>query len=370
MPSDGEQAERVARLAQRLSSLTDADRVRRDVEVLAESPRSHRHDRAGMRRSLSYVETALAEAGWETRRAPFFRPGFVGLADEPTRREGTRPEGTRPEGAPPRRRLRRTLYQDVYGCNLLARRPGPGPGTRRLLVVAHLDTVRGSPGADDNASGVAAVLELARVLGTGAAGSPPVDLAVVDQEEIGLLGSSVLARTLQRAGALPVGAVALECVGCYKHEPGTQRLPAGAALVFPDAVREVRARGLRGDTLLVAHRRRSAGTAQLVRTALAATDPAVPAIPLRDLLPEGRGAHAAGLLVPPLAQLARSDHAPFWRRGVPALMITDSANYRNDTYHTPADRPDLVDGPRVAAVAAGVGAVVTECSRSRSDMAR
>ncbi len=131
----------------------DPVRLRQHVERLAE-PRGRRHAVAAMDRAESYVTGQLAAAGWPVTRRPFTVPGAA-------------------------------------AANLLAERPGR-TGRPAYLVGAHLDTVPDSPGADDNASGVACLLELARIL-------PPGDdvlLAVFDEEETGLIGAGVLAGEL------------------------------------------------------------------------------------------------------------------------------------------------------------------------------
>src|SRR5689334_2609974 len=150
----------------------DPDRLRRHVERLDE-PRGRRHAPQAMTKAEGYVRGRLSECGWRVARQPFDAGGVV-------------------------------------AANLLADRPGTSAGPV-YLVGAHLDTVPGSPGADDNASGVACLLELARVL--------PVDrsdvlLAVFDEEETGLLGAAALAERLSRERRL-AGVVVYECVGYH-----------------------------------------------------------------------------------------------------------------------------------------------------------
>src|SRR5262245_59856609 len=122
--------------------------------------------------------------------------------------------------------------------NLLTK---PHPADERMplvLIAAHYDSVPGSPGADDNASAVAALLELARWLGPQLGGLQDyharVQLAAYDLEEMGLVGSYVHARALRQAGTTLRGMISLEMLGYANHRPGSQRLPAPLVGLYPD----------------------------------------------------------------------------------------------------------------------------------------
>jgi Peptidase family M28 len=349
----------VAALAVELARRADANRVRGDIAALARTPRNRRQPQS-LEEARARVREQLVEAGWSVRAVPFERRWVLGVSDAgPT--------------SSPIRRLR--LYPRLNGINLIAERPGPAgaSGTPRapgLLLVAHLDSVAGSPGADDNASGVAALLECARLLASlePSPTAAPVTLAVVDLEEVGRVGATVLARdpAFRRRVA---ASVSLESVGTYDDSPGSQRLGALGA-VFPGLARRVRANDGRGDFVLALHRRSTRAAAAALARAGAALDPPLVVLGGRDPRPDGVLGWLATGLFPPLGHLDRSDHAPFWHRGVPSMMLTTTAPFRNPRYHRPTDRPDEVDAERVTALAvalaafAAAGPVTSETGRT------
>ncbi|MEU9703671.1 M28 family peptidase [Streptomyces sp. NPDC047981] len=321
-------------LVRELTRRADPARLRDDVAFLADRPRGRIHAPEAMLRAEAHVTERLAEAGWRTERQPFevrWRPGCT-----------DRPGGGRLTP------LRFRLHRRLAGANLLAEPPGADDGPA-VLVGAHLDTVVGSPGADDNASGVAALLEVARLLG-GLPRPPRVRLACFDMEELGFVGARVAARAA-RHGRRVSGMLCLESVGCFADRPGTQAVPAGFGALFRDAAGAVRARAGRGDFTLVVHRRSSDEAADLWRRAARAAEPALPVVTLRDPRPDGPLGTLAGLAVPPLNHLGRSDHAAYWSAGIPAVLLTGTANFRNPHYHRPTDTPGTVDPARLAAVA-------------------
>ncbi|WP_046730224.1 M28 family peptidase [Streptomyces humi] len=325
-------------------ALPDPARLRRHVEFLAAGPRSRRRAPAAMERAEAYVREELAAAGWLVRRRPFEARWQLGATD----RHGHRALALKPR-----------LHPRLRGANLVATLPGAGAGPV-VVVGAHLDSVSGSPGADDNASGVAVVLETARLL-AGAPVPPRVVLAVFDMEELGLIGARQAARELGR-GPEVRGMICLESVGYFSDAPGTQRLPVGFERFFPEASAATRAGGHRGDFTLVVHRRSSAAAAGTWQRAAAAAPTALPALLLRDPRPDGPLGLLIGLAVPPANHLGRSDHAPFWNRGIPALMLTDTANFRNPHYHRPSDVPDTLDYARLASVAAATAVTAVSWS--------
>ncbi len=205
------------------------------------------------------------------------------------------------------------------GVNIVCDRPGIAPGAGSVLLGAHFDTVRGSPGADDNASGVALLLEVARRL----AGKPTplgLRLVVFDGEERGLAGSAVYAADPERVRDL-VAAVVIEMVGYTCDRPGCQRAPTGMPPgLVPD----------RGDFLGVVG---DLEHASLLGAFKRAAGPGRP--PVRVLPVPARGAE--------LPDTRRSDHAPFWDAGVGAVMVTDTGDLRNPNYHLPTDTPDTLD---------------------------
>lgn len=313
---------------------TTEDRLCRHVEFLAAEPRSRLRAPRGMQRAETYVHDQLATAGWLVERRPFDVRWQIGSTD----RHGHRALALKPR-----------LHRRLRGANLIASLPGSGTGPA-VVVGAHLDSVSGSPGADDNASGVAVLLETARLLAEAPV-PPRVVLAVFDMEELGLIGARQAARELGRGGGVR-GMICLESVGYFADTPGTQKLPVGFERVFPEASAAVRAGGHRGDFTLVVHRRSSTAAARTWQRAAAAASPSLPALLLRDPRPDGPLGLLIGLAVPPANHLGRSDHAPFWNRGVPALMVTDTANFRNPHYHRPTDVPRTLDYDRLTSVTA------------------
>jgi hypothetical protein len=200
------------------------------------------------------------------------------------------------------------------------------PRRARFLIGAHYDAVPGTPGADDNASAVAVLLAAAGAIGP----RKGVCYAAFDGEECGFVGSRALVGGLggHRLGQVHV----LEMVGFTSHTPGSQRNPIPAVPTPPV-----------GDFLGLVGTYRSRHA--LDHALACAGHSAVPVF---------------GLYLPdlPLAAMRRavphafrSDHAPFWEAGVPALMWTDTAEFRNPHYHRPTDTPDTLDYGFMAGVA-------------------
>jgi hypothetical protein len=313
-----------ASVAARLDAVrarVDTGRLRRHVERLDE-PRGRRHAEAGMARAESYVARELESAGWPVRRHKFAVPGT-----------------------------------NSVGVNLVAGRPTGTP-----IVGAHLDTVPGSPGADDNASAVAALLELALILP-----EDRVRLVVFDEEETGLHGSRALAR--ETLDTPPAAVVVLECVGYYTSAAGTQRLPPGAAWLYPEQHRRLRRSGWRGDWTLLAYRRSSQRLTRRFAECLVhlrgpdrvgprAGGPSV--LLARDPLDLPLAGPLLRRYVPLIQHFARSDHKPFWEAGVPAIQVTDTADFRNPHYHLPSDTPETLDYERIADIVAATAVTVSD----------
>jgi len=202
--------------------------------------------------------------------------------------------------------------------NLIAR-PARCPSGPRLIVGAHLDTVPNSPGADDDASGLAALLECSRLVGQYAQAAP-VEFAVFNLEELGMVGSSHYAARLRREQQPVIGMLSLEMVGFTESE-GLQRYPWFLRGRFPRV----------GAYLGLAANRRSRGLLGIVERAMRTID----GLPVETLVLPGNG------WAFPEARL--SDHAPFWDRGYPALLVTDTAFFRNPHYHQPSDTVETLD---------------------------
>jgi Zn-dependent M28 family amino/carboxypeptidase len=255
----------------------------------------------------------------------------------------------------------------AQGVNLVATLPGATvPNAKPVWVVgAHYDTVRVAPGADDNGTGVAALLALAQGYAKTIA---PIELVFFDQEENGLLGSLAYVDRLRLTGRLGAssatnpatnpatnsttirGAIILDMVGSACYEPGCQAYPQGLVETLPKSVGKLPDRGnfiaVVGDTehpeLLQAF-----GPSQL----------ASPSIPGLFALP----VPFKGILTP---DVLRSDHSPFWLQNVGAVLVTDTANLRNPNYHRSTDRLDTVDPAFFAGVVQRVADAVGRLLKS------
>ena len=190
-----------------------------------------------------------------------------------------------------------------------------------LILGAHYDTVSNSPGADDNASGIAVMLETARLL-SGLPLSIPLVFIAFAQEEQHCLGSTLYAIKARRTGACIQGVVVLECVGYASQQSGSQQPMRGLPVAIPDT----------GNFLGVVG---NPEAAELKERFEKAAGRYVPDLPLVGLLVADAG-HG-------FPDTRRSDHSPFWDAGYPALMMTDTANFRNPAYHQSGDTLETLD---------------------------
>lgn len=220
--------------------------------------------------------------------------------------------------------------------NIVGTRPGVTAPEEQVLVVAHYDTKPGTPGADDNASAVAAMLETARLL-AGRSFGRTLTFVGFTLEEYGYQGSRRFARQARREGRQIVGVLDLEMVGFTSPR---QRLPPG-----------IRARRT-GDFIGVVGNRNSRG---LVETFAESARRSVPSLPVESLVVTWNGR----LL--PIVRL--SDHAPFWDAGYPAVMITDTAFLRNPHYHEPSDTLETLDLPFLTQVTTATAATTADLAR-------
>ena len=215
--------------------------------------------------------------------------------------------------------------------NVIGRLPGLVDETRTFIVDGHYDAVTNTAGADDNATAVAATLEIARIL-SGYRFRNSIRFIGFSFEEQGLIG----AQTYVQSG-IPVweqiaGVLNMEMIGYYSEDPGSQQLPAGFEFLFPAAVAQIEANEFRGDFLTVVGNTASQPLIDAYMAATAAYVPELSAIPL--------AVPGNGQIAP---DLRRSDHAVFWDTGRQALMLTDGSNFRNANYHTPNDTPSTID---------------------------
>jgi len=251
-------------------------------------------------RAASYIESTLTALGYQVVSQEYSARGLVWRNLEATLR------GT-------------SLFQQV------------------VVIGAHYDSAEEAPGADDNASGVAGVLELARLF----AASPQartIRFVFFPNEEppsfpTAAMGSRHYATDARKRNDQIVAMMSIESIGYYDTEKGSQRYPFPLNLAYPDV----------GDFIGFVSNLKSR---PLLRRAIAA-------FRAHAIFPT-QGA-AAPSWVPGVWW---SDHWSFWREGYPAIMITDTAPYRYPFYHTPQDTPDKLDYDRMARVVHGLTYVV------------
>lgn len=254
----------------------DSQRLLADVEALS----FERYSEADRVRTREYITAALEQAGWE------------------------------PE-------LQEFAGRSARGINIAARRSGTEAEAGTVVLAAHYDTVEQSPGADDNATSVATVLEAARLLANF--DTPrTLELVLFDLEETGLEGSTAYVEQLPQDHTLQA-AIVLDMIGYACHTAGCQSYPPLPITPPTD----------RGDFLgIIADQKHSYILDRFAQPASSLPQVLTLSIP------------TFGRLTP---DLMRSDHVPFWRKGIGAVLVTDTANFRNPNYHQSSDTVDTLD---------------------------
>jgi Zn-dependent M28 family amino/carboxypeptidase len=228
--------------------------------------------------------------------------------------------------------------QSVRVQNIEAVLAGSTEPTQAVVIGAHYDTVPGCPGANDNGTGIAAVLELARRF-AGRRRRRTIRFAAFVNEEppffqTAAMGSWVYANEAKRRGDRITGMMSLETMGYYSDQPNTQTYPiAPLALLYPNT----------GNFIGFVS---NIGSARLLRKAQRA-------FKARTSFPVRGGAVPAAI-----PGIGWSDHWSFWQAGYPAIMVTDTAPYRYPWYHTPHDTPDKICLNHLAEVVDGLEHVV------------
>jgi Zn-dependent M28 family amino/carboxypeptidase len=238
---------------------------------------------------------------------------------------------------------RRESYEVGGGAchNLEVEIPGAGPDI--LVVGAHYDSVFGSPGANDNASGVAGLLALARRFAGKPCGQTLRFVAFVNEEppffQTEEMGSFVYAKRCKERGDKITAMISLETIGYFSDEPGSQKYPApGLGLLYPS----------KGDFIGFAS---NTGSRALLRAAVSAFRQA------------GRIPCQGAALPAAVPGIGWSDHWSYWQFGYPAIMVTDTAPFRYPHYHEPTDTPDRLDYDRFALVVSGMEKVIKELAK-------
>ncbi|MGJ0483124.1 MAG: M28 family peptidase [Methylomicrobium sp.] len=231
--------------------------------------------------------------------------------------------------------VRTQSYQVRAGdcSNLEVTCPGSKPSEDVILIGAHYDSVSGSPGANDNGSGVAALLELSRLFKET---PPPVTLrfvAFVNEEPPfffwNKMGSMIYAKAAKRRGDRIRYMISLETIGYYNSKPDSQRYPPLLKYFYPDIGNFIAFVSNLGSGRFMRH---------CLRNFTAASDFPVQSIAAPSFIPG----------------ISWSDHMAFWRHGFKAFMITDTAPFRYPYYHTSEDTPDKLDYTSFAQVANGL----------------
>jgi len=281
--------------------LTRAEQLRRDVEYLAVTIGERNIGcYPQLVRTAAFIENELTEVGYEVARQEY----------------------------------------EVWGVkcdNLEVEIAGSTRADEIVIVGGHYDTVPGSPGANDNGSGVAATLALARAF----AGSSPERtlrfVAFVNEEppyfQSEEMGSLVYARRSRERDENVVAMLSMETIGYFSDEPGSQQYPPGFRLFYPSQGNFIGVVGNFGSRKLVR---------QAVKIFRANAD-----FPCE-------GGALPGLIV----GVGWSDHWSFWQEGYQAVMITDTAPFRYPHYHQASDTPDKLDFDRMARVVDGMEKVV------------
>ncbi|HET6180096.1 MAG TPA: M20/M25/M40 family metallo-hydrolase [Candidatus Sulfotelmatobacter sp.] len=228
--------------------------------------------------------------------------------------------------------------------NLEAQLIGSDNTAGQVVIGAHYDNVEGTVGADDNASGVAAALELARLLRTSKLRRTVRFVFFVNEEppyfQTEQMGSLVYARNLRRDGVRVEAMISLETIGFYSAAPGSQKYPPGLNLFYPS----------RGDFVAFVGNPESR---DLLRRAVRTFRESA------QFPSEGIAAPASW------PGIGWSDHWSFWQEGYPAIMITDTAPFRYPYYHTALDTVDKIDFEKMARVVDGMRNVVASLADER-----
>lgn len=308
-------------VAEVIASITP-ETSRMEVEALLALGLRPASDEASSRATLDHLRSRLASWGYALREESF--PAAVPRY-EPTEGGGWRMESV-----------------ETTQVNLLAERRGSSLPGEVVEVCAHYDTLFDSPGADDNTSGVAGALEIARALATVELGRT-VRFCFFAAEEHGLLGSRHhVERILDGGEGEITGLLNLEMIGYADDAPGTQRTPGGLGWLIgtPD----------RGNFIAVVGTARSSSLGEVVTGAV---ETHVPELPVFALASRGSW----------FPDSHRSDHAPYWAAKLPAVMLTDTAEFRNPHYHQATDTIDTLDFGFLSSVARATTASVLHLAR-------
>ena len=224
-------------------------------------------------------------------------------------------------------------FEGTVSHNIFGLKEGTDPSKGMFILGAHYDTVEGSPGADDNASAVAALLEVAQCLaGVEVAGS--ILFTAFALEEYGFVGSRQMAVRLKEEDVSIAGMISLEMLGYRVREAGSQVYPPYVdPSQYPDT----------GDFIAVVGNQPSTTLTQSVAEALKNT---TPDLGVEHLVLPGNGDM--------FVEVRLSDHCVFWEQEFKAAMVTDTAFFRNPHYHQPTDTLETLDIDFIRDICAGL----------------
>ncbi len=222
-------------------------------------------------------------------------------------------------------RIHQFTYNSYTGENIIGRKVSANNDTRVYIVDGHYDTVDDSPGADDNASALAGILEIARVLAPLELTST-VEFIGFDLEEQGLLGSEAFVPAGIQPDEKIAGVFNMDMIGFFSDQPNSQTMPQGFDIVFPDLYAQLVADSFRANFII--------STANTNSNSLLFLFDSMATQYVPDLLIGSISVPGTGTIIP---DSRRSDHAAFWDASYKALHLSDGAETRNPYYHGPND---------------------------------
>jgi hypothetical protein len=246
-------------------------------------------------------------------------------------------------GYTPQAQVFQTAGRPVRNIEVVLAPPGADASTPNLVIGAHYDSAGEAPGANDNGTGTAAVIELARLLKGIDLKSTRVRLVLFVNEEppydrTPSMGSWQAAVALKERGEPVIGMISLETLGCFSDAPGSQKYPSPFGLIFPSKANFLALVAMPGSRNFL-H--------QVVDSFRRHAE--LPTI--------------GGTAPDQIAGIGWSDHWSFWKQGFPAIMITDTALFRYPHYHKRTDTPDKVDYAKLARITLGMEQTIRDLAR-------
>jgi len=230
-------------------------------------------------------------------------------------------------------------YNQIKGINLFATKKGTAQPDKIIELGAHYDTING-PGADDNCSGVAGVLEIARIL-AGVQTEKTIKFCFFDLEEWGLFGSRFHVSQIIKSKEDFDGIFVFEMIGYATNAPNTQTTPLRIPIIFnPPKV---------GNFIVVVGNFKSAGLGRMYESSI-------------DKYVDNLEYYSANVIGGLIGDAARSDHQPYWQNGMKGIMITDTANFRNPNYHQKSDTINTLNFDFMTKVVKAMTVTLLECA--------